>query len=195
MIGFTFRAMRKIYGIGGLLLLLPLVISAVIASSTGEGVNTIPNSNPNSDLIGSSPSPSSTAIFSSTDAMADIPAGANTVLIAYVDALTDGLHTGKGEAIRALTVPGCACRIIAESFELIYLNSNLLGGSYRLVSATAMSSSPTSARVRVRIHLGAVIHVNRHTNVREMWGNTDIEAIFTLAIVNGKWKVEKTESV
>ena len=183
--------MRKIYGIGGLLLLLPLVISAVIASSTGEGVKTIPNS----DLIGSSPSPSSTAIFSSTDAMADIPAGANTVLIAYVDALTDGLHTGKGEAIRALTVPGCACRIIAESFELIYLNSNLLGGSYRLVAATAMSSSPTSARVRVRIHLGAVIHVNRHTNVREMWGNTDIEAIFTLAIVNGKWKVERTESV
>ena len=181
--------MRKIYGVGGLLLLLPIVISTVMKSQQYHGTDVVPTSDVTTV---SSPSPDTSA---STGVMADIPQGANTVLVAYVDALTEGMHTGRGEAIRALTVPGCGCRAIAESFEMIYLDSNLVGGSYRLISSNALSYSSTRARVRVTIHLAAVIHTNRHTRVQEMWGNTDIEAIFTLAVINGKWKVEKTEEV
>lgn len=197
---FTVRAMRKIYGFGGLLLFLPVIISLAISLAKGEGVTSIPHdvtplASPTPVISRSGSVTSSGTNNARAGVMADIPSGANTVLIAYVDALTDGLHTGKGEAIRALTLPGCACRIIAESFEMIYLDANLLEGGYRITSAQSLSYSETTARVRVGIHLSAVVHVNRHTGKREMWGNTDTEAIFTLARVGNSWKVKSTEAI
>jgi len=170
---------NRVLGIGGLLLLLPVGLSIILSLSKHEGAIT--------------PSHPATKIADApVGVMADIPSGANTALVKYVDALTNGLHTGSAVAIKEVTDPGCECRMIGDSFEAIYTKANLVGGAYSLKRSTVVKKSDSEIQLKVVIHMSDTTHIVRKTGAKEVWTGTDINAYFTLVNRNNRWTIHST---
>jgi hypothetical protein len=169
----------RVLGIGGLLLLLPISMSIFLSLGKHEGtVSTEP-----------------TKIHikeNSVGVMADIPPGANTALVKYVDALTTGLHTGSAVDIKKVSSDGCECRFIGESFEAIYTKANLVGGAYSLKRSTVIKKTADEVTLKVTISLSDTTHVLRKTGAKELWKGTDITAYFTLIQDGSNWKIRNT---
>ena len=173
------KSSRRVLSIGGLLLLIPIGFSIILSLGRHEGaVSTAPGA---TKIVESPPG-----------IMSDIPAAANTVLVKYVDALTAGLHTGSGIAIKEVSEPGCECRVIGDSFEAIYAKANLVGGAYSLKQSTIINRTSSQIELKVVIHMSDTTHIVRKTGAKEVWKGTDISAYFTLTNIDGLWKIRQT---
>ena len=179
--------MRRILGVAGALLLIPVSFSIFLSTGRHQG-----------SLLANGPAPRpsgslATPVTESTPGLlSNIPAGANTALVTYVDALTFGLHTGKNIGINAISKPGCACRIIGESFKAIYTKANLIGGAYSLKQSTVIRNTKSAITLKVVIHMSNTTHIIRKTGAREIWKGVDIPAYFTLAKYGNSWKIKET---
>jgi hypothetical protein len=176
------KSSRRVLSIGGLLLLIPIGFSIILSLGRHEGaVSTTPSA--------------VKVVESPPGIMSDIPAAANTALVKYIDALTEGLHTGSALSIKGVSEPGCDCRIIGDSFEVIYTKANLVGGAYSLKQSTIIKQTSSEIELKVVIHMSDTTHIIRKTGVKELWKGTDISAYFTIikmTNVDGVWKIRQT---
>ena len=170
---------NRILGIGGLLLLLPIGMSIFLSLGRHEGSI-------------STSSPTVKVKESPAGVMSDIPAAANTALVKYIDALTTGLHTGSSLDIKKVTVDGCPCRIIGDSFEAIYTKANLVGGAYSLKRSTVVKRSANEVTLKVTIKMTDTTHIIRKTGAKQLWKGTDITAYFTITQEGSSWKIRDT---
>lgn len=170
---------NRVLAIGGLLLLLPIALSVVLSLGKHEGTT-------------STATPTTKVSESPAGVMSDIPAAANTALIKYIDALTNGLHTGSAVDIKKVTLEGCPCRIIGDSFEAIYSKANLIGGKYSLKSSTVLKNTKDEIKLKVTIKMTDTTHIVRKTGAKELWKGTDITAYFTLTKDGSTWKIRNT---
>ena len=169
---------NRVLGVGGILLLLPIALSLFLSLSKHEGVTTT--------------HPAKKVSTNPAGTMADIPSGANTALVKYIDALTTGLHTGSAVDIKKVTIDGCPCRIIGDSFEAIYSKANLVGGAYSLKSSSVIKKSSDEIQLKVTIKMTDTTHIVRKTGAKELWKGTDITAYFTLTKEANSWKIRNT---
>lgn len=170
---------NRALAIGGLLLLLPITMSIVLSLGKHEGSIT-------------APSPQTKVKESPAGVMSDIPSAANTALVKYIDALTNGLHTGSSVDIKKASVDGCPCRIIGDSFEAIYTKANLVGGAYSLKRSSVVKRSDHEITLKVTIKMTDTTHIVRKTGEKQLWKGTDITAYFTLTQDGSAWKIRNT---
>lgn len=175
------RINTRVLGVGGAILLLPVLLSIFLGMNKQEGAVTT-----------STAAPATKVSESPVGVMSDIPAAANTVLVKYIDALTTGLHTGSPIEINRVTEPGCPCRIIGESFQAIYTKANLVGGAYSLKRSTVIKKSESEIQLKVVIKMTDTTHIVRKTGAKELWKGTDITAYFTLTKAKNIWKIRTT---
>ena len=171
--------MRRVVGIGAALLAIPVLFSLFLNSNKHEGA--LSTSRPAVKIVESPPG-----------LLSDIPSGANTALVKYIDALTLGLHTGSDVAIREVTNVGCECRVIGESFQAIYTKANLVGGSYSLKQSTVIHKSASEVELKVVIHMTNTTHILRKTGKSEIWKGADIPAYFTIVNRGAHWLINRT---
>lgn len=169
----------RVLAIGGFLLLLPIALSVILSLGKHEGTT-------------STATPAIKVSESPAGVMSDIPAAANTALVKYIDALTTGLHTGSSVDIKKVTIAGCPCRIIGDSFEAIYAKANLIGGKYSLKRSTVLKNTSNEITLKVTIKMTDTTHIVRKTGAKELWKGTDITAYFTLTKDGNEWKIRNT---
>ena len=166
-------------GIGGALLAIPIFLSIILQVGRHEGAT-------------STAQPAITITESPPGFLSDVPSGANTSLVKYIDALTMGLHTGSSVLINDVSDVGCECRVIGESFRAIYRKANLIGGEYSLKQSSVIHQNASEISLKVVIHMTDTKHVLRKTGVSEIWKGTDITSYFTLVNRKGSWKIHQT---
>ena len=171
--------MRRVVVVGGVLFAIPLLLFFALVMGKHEGATTTSK-------------PSIAVVESPPGVLSDIPSGANTALVQYVDALTMGLHTGSNVLINQVTDESCACRVIGESFRAIYRKANLIGGDYSLKQSTVIKEKSSEITLKVVIHMTDTKHVVRKTGASEIWKGTDVAAFFTLINREGAWKIHQT---
>ena len=171
--------MRRILGIAGIFLAIPFLISVFLATGKHEGRTSTLTA---AVAIADSPS----------GLLSDIPTGANTALVKYVDALTTGLHTGSNTEINKASDAGCECRVIGESFRAIYSKANLIGGSYSLKQSTVIHKNSQEIELKVVIHMSDTTHIVRKTGSTQVWKGLDITSYFTLVNQGKAWTIHQT---
>ena len=124
---------------------------------------------------------------------APLPDGVNTqalgAVINYVDAVNIGMRTGNGLAIRMAAQAGCGCLAIADNFEAIYQQANLVGGSYRITEIAPIINSAHLIKLKVRVDMSATTHILRKTGAKEIWPASAINTVFTLKPIAGTWSI------
>jgi hypothetical protein len=124
---------------------------------------------------------------------ASLPDGVNTqalgAIINYVDAINIGMRTGNGLAIRMSAQSGCGCLAIADNFEAIYKEANLVGGSYRITEIAPVTNTPIVIKLKVMVAMSATTHILRKSGAREIWPASEINTVFTLKPVAGTWSI------
>ena len=173
------RAVRRILGIAGIFLAIPFLISVFLATGKHEGRT-------------STLTAAVAIVDSPPGLLSDIPNGANTALVKYVDALTTGLHTGANTEINNASDAGCECRVIGESFRAIYSKANLVGGSYSLKQSTVIHKNPREIELKVVIHMSDTTHIVRKTGSTQVWKGLDITSYFTLVNQGKAWTIHQT---
>jgi hypothetical protein len=117
----------------------------------------------------------------------NVPPGALTTIISYVDALNEAAHTGNAWRLRTTAFEGCGCLAIANTWESIYEKANVVGGEYRITSITPIDIGSTSLSLEVHIHRSMMVHIDRKSGAREVWDPKDSTTMFQEKFINGTW--------
>ena len=123
---------------------------------------------------------------------ANVPTGALTAIISYVDALNEAAHTGNAWKLRTSAYEGCGCLKVANTWESIYEKANVLGGAYQITSIIPIDIASTSVSLEVHIHRSQMRHIDRASGIQEMWEPKDSTTIFQEKVIDGTWWIVQT---
>lgn len=121
-----------------------------------------------------------------------IPAGAVSVIIEYVDALNFGLATGDLRRFAKSAKKSCTCLKPAIGINELYQGAVVIGGRYEITQIKLLSNSDNQIEVQLFLERSTVVQMNLRSGNKISMAGVASNAHFNLVQKNNKWQIKSS---
>lgn len=118
-----------------------------------------------------------------------IPAGAITVVVEYVDALNFALDTGDVRRFNKSAKSSCTCLKPAVGIKEIYRDSVVIGGRYEITQLKPISISDNQITLQLFLERSNALQLNLDSGVASKIPGVASNATFDIEISQNVWQI------